>query len=66
LEKLESQKGKQFDPDVVDALARFATQNLVWFWTKINYSGKRLKTEGWRQKHNNVAIYISITSLAIN
>ena len=29
LEKLEAQKGKQFDPDVVDALSRFATQNLV-------------------------------------
>jgi HD-GYP domain-containing protein (c-di-GMP phosphodiesterase class II) len=28
LEKLESQKGKQFDPDVVDALSRFAKQNL--------------------------------------
>jgi HD-GYP domain-containing protein (c-di-GMP phosphodiesterase class II) len=29
LEKFESQKGRQFDPDVVDALTRFATQNLV-------------------------------------
>ena len=29
LERLEAQKGKQFDPDVVDALSRFATQNLV-------------------------------------
>ena len=29
LEQLESQKGKQFDPDVVDALSRFAIQNLV-------------------------------------
>jgi NTP pyrophosphatase (non-canonical NTP hydrolase) len=29
LEKLESQRGRQFDPDVVDALVRFATQNLI-------------------------------------
>jgi HD-GYP domain-containing protein (c-di-GMP phosphodiesterase class II) len=29
LKELKAQKGKQFDPDVVDALARFATQNLV-------------------------------------
>ncbi len=29
LRELEAQKGKQFDPDVVDALTRFATQNLV-------------------------------------
>jgi pSer/pThr/pTyr-binding forkhead associated (FHA) protein len=29
LEKLKSQKGKQFDPDVVDALVRFANQNLL-------------------------------------
>ncbi len=29
LEKLKDQKEKQFDPDVVDALSRFATQNLV-------------------------------------
>lgn len=29
LKKLEAQKGTQFDPDVVDALSRFATQNLV-------------------------------------
>jgi HD-GYP domain-containing protein (c-di-GMP phosphodiesterase class II)/pSer/pThr/pTyr-binding forkhead associated (FHA) protein len=29
LEELEDKKGKQFDPDVVDALSRFATQNLV-------------------------------------
>ncbi len=29
LKKLESQKGKQFDPDVVDALSRFAKQNLL-------------------------------------
>jgi len=29
LEKLKSLKGKQFDPDVVDALVRFLTQNLL-------------------------------------
>lgn len=29
LEELEAQKGKQFDPDVVAALSRFVTQNLV-------------------------------------
>jgi len=29
LEELGAQKGKQFDPDVVDALSRFATQNFV-------------------------------------
>jgi response regulator RpfG family c-di-GMP phosphodiesterase len=29
LEKLKAVRGKQFDPDVVDALARFVTQNLL-------------------------------------
>ena len=29
LKELEAQKGKQFDPDVVDTLSRFAAQNLV-------------------------------------
>ena len=29
LKELEAQRGKHFDPDVVDALIRFATQNLV-------------------------------------